>query len=64
MSSRLQDLPNVMKEAFELPKAANLGRPDPVHPPRLPILYGSLRKVSFSRFLAMEAARLLGTLGA
>jgi arsenical resistance protein ArsH len=53
-----------MKEASELPKAANLGRPDPVHPPRLPIVYGSLRKVSFSRFLAMEAARLLGTLGA
>ena len=50
MSSRLQDLPNVMKEAFELPKAANLGRPDPVHPPRLLILYGSLRKSHSAAF--------------
>lgn len=32
---------------------------DPTHPPRILILYGSLRERSFSRFLAEEAGRLL-----
>lgn len=33
------------------------------HKPRILILYGSLRKVSYSRYLAEEAARLLEYLG-
>ncbi|KSV76067.1 NADPH-dependent FMN reductase [Sinorhizobium sp. GW3] len=33
------------------------------HRPRILILYGSLRTVSFSRFLAQEAARLLEQMG-
>lgn len=34
------------------------------HPPRVLILYGSLRQGSFSRMLAKEAERILGTFGA
>ncbi len=34
------------------------------HPPRILMLYGSLRKRSFSRLLTYEAARLLQTMGA
>ncbi|OMO16277.1 NADPH-dependent FMN reductase, partial [Xanthomonas oryzae] len=32
---------------------------DPRHPPRILILYGSLRERSYSRLLAEEAGRLL-----
>jgi arsenic resistance protein ArsH len=35
-----------------------------LHPPRILLLYGSLRERSFSRFLTLEAARLLDYLGA
>ena len=34
------------------------------HPPRILLLYGSLRKRSFSRLLVQEAARILEALGA
>lgn len=34
------------------------------HPPRILMLYGSLRKRSFSRLLTLEAARLLSQMGA
>lgn len=52
--------------------AAHLRKPDlealrPVfssHPPRILILYGSLRQVSYSRLLAEEAGRLLTHFGA
>ena len=36
----------------------------PSHPPRILLLYGSLREKSFSRFLSEEAARILTHLGA
>jgi len=36
----------------------------PSHPPRILLLYGSLRQRSFSRLLAEEAARLLRRMGA
>jgi arsenic resistance protein ArsH len=63
-SRELHDLPNVVGEAFELPVAASLGGLLSSHPPRLLMLYGSLRTRSYSRFLTMEAARLLESLGA
>src|SRR6187455_911945 len=34
------------------------------HPPRILFLYGSLRKRSYSRLLAEEAARIIGEMGA
>ena len=36
----------------------------PSHPPRILLLYGSLRQRSYSRFLTLEAERLLQALGA
>ena len=63
-SRELHDLPNVVGEAFELPVAASRSGLLSSHPPRLLMLYGSLRTRSYSRFLTMEAARLLESLGA
>lgn len=41
------------------------GLPDPLgHPPRILLLYGSLRERSFSRLAVEEAARLLTLFGA
>jgi arsenic resistance protein ArsH len=57
-------LPNVRLDAFEVPSIAALGAAPPQHPPRILLLYGSLRERSYSRFLTFEAARLLEALGA
>lgn len=43
---------------------ASLGLEGSTHPPRILLLYGSLRERSFSRFLAEEAARVLTSFGA
>ena len=40
------------------------GGPASAHPPRILLLYGSLRKRSFSRLVVEEAARLLRAMGA
>jgi arsenical resistance protein ArsH len=58
------DLPNVRADVFDLPDPARLVRPHSTHPPRVLLLYGSLRKRSYSRLLTEEAARLLNALGA
>ncbi|MBX2811514.1 MAG: arsenical resistance protein ArsH [Myxococcales bacterium] len=42
----------------------SLGLTGPTHPPRILILYGSLREQSFSRFLAEECERVLSYFGA
>lgn len=58
-------LPNVDSELFELPSLERLLPPArATHPPRFLLLYGSLRKRSFSKLLALEAARLLEAMGA
>jgi arsenic resistance protein ArsH len=61
----IPDLPNVNAELLDIPTAAKL---DPVavmeHPPRILLLYGSLRERSFSRYLIEEAARILTQFGA
>lgn len=58
-------LPNVVPELFAIPSA---DRFEPahrsIHPPRFLLLYGSLRKRSYSKLLAREAARLLQAMGA
>lgn len=61
----MSDLPNVWDDAFEIPSLEAL-TPAKVstHPPRILLLYGSLRKVSYSRLLVEEAARLLQAMGA
>ncbi|HQS07337.1 MAG: arsenical resistance protein ArsH [Rhizobiales bacterium 24-66-13] len=60
----LVDLPNIDADAFERPTTAALIPEPPTHPPRILLLYGSLRDRSFSRFQAQEAARLLEAFGA
>jgi arsenic resistance protein ArsH len=60
----LADLPNIDPDAFEAPTTADLLPQPPTHPPRILLLYGSLRERSFSRFQAQEAARLLEAFGA
>jgi arsenic resistance protein ArsH len=59
------DLPNVDAALFRKP---DLQRLHPAtratHPPRILLLYGSLRERSYSRLLTEEAARLLQALGA
>ena len=58
-------LPNIDTELFALPTLEQLSSPTrATHPPRFLLLYGSLRKRSFSKLLALEAARLLEAMGA
>ena len=65
MSDALNDLPNIRAELFRVPDPARLrGGPASAHPPRVLLLYGSLRKRSFSRLVVEEAARLLRAMGA
>jgi arsenical resistance protein ArsH len=60
----LSDLPNTTPEALHLPEPLKLTVPMSTHRPRVLLLYGSLRKVSYSRLLTQEAARLLEHFGA
>jgi arsenic resistance protein ArsH len=61
----VSDEPNVSDEHFDLPDLGKLSSRAPsTHPPRILLLYGSLRERSYSRLLTEEAARLLRRLGA
>ena len=60
----MKDLPNIEEGAFLAPELSNLHALDPGHAPRILMLYGSLRTRSYSRFLTMEAKRLLEAFGA
>lgn len=60
----LSDLPQLAPEHFRVPDPARLQRPPSAHPPRILLLYGSLRPRSFSRLLVEESARLLQAMGA
>jgi arsenical resistance protein ArsH len=63
--SMASELPNVDPTTFHVPDPATLRRmPNVEHPPRILLLYGSLRARSFSRFATEEAARLLQAFGA
>ncbi|AIO35404.1 arsenical resistance protein ArsH [Burkholderia cenocepacia] len=65
MLNTLNDLPQLDVELFRVPDAGQLRPASPsVHPPRILLLYGSLRERSFSRLLVEEAARLLVAMGA
>ncbi|MFL0693188.1 MAG: arsenical resistance protein ArsH [Agrobacterium tumefaciens] len=58
------DLPAADLDHVRMPDLEALRRPFSTHKPRILILYGSLRPISFSRLLAMEAKRLLEHFGA
>ena len=60
----MHDLPNIAATAFAIPDVAHLHVGATKDRPRILILYGSLRARSFSRFLSLEAARLLEAFGA
>lgn len=58
-------LPNLDRDSLRAIDPALYAAPDDdLHPPRILLLYGSLRERSFSRFAAEEAARLLRLFGA
>jgi arsenic resistance protein ArsH len=61
----VSDLPNIDFSVLDVP---DLGRLEPgklsTHPPRILLLYGSLRERCYSRFLTLEAERLLRYFGA
>lgn len=57
------ELPAAALEFIRQPDLDALRPPLSQHKPRILILYGSLRKISFSRFLAQEVARLLEHFG-
>ena len=59
----LSDLPAAAMQHLRLPDREAARPPLSTHKPRILILYGSLRTVSYSRLLAQEAARLLEHFG-
>ena len=61
----MTDLPAMQPQFLAQPDLAQLEPAErSSHPPRILLLYGSLRKRSFSRLLVEEAARILQSLGA
>ena len=60
----LRDLPNIDGACMEVPTIDRLQAAPSTHPPRILLLYGSLRDRSYSRFLTLEAERLLKHFGA
>jgi arsenic resistance protein ArsH len=65
MVTLIDQLPNVDEGCFQIPQH-NLLVPmqGTTHPPRILMLYGSLRERSYSKLLTLEAARLLDAMGA
>ena len=61
----MNDLPNTNPDLLDVPNHDKLVPAKPItHAPRILLLYGSLRSVSYSRLLTQEAARLLEKFGA
>jgi arsenic resistance protein ArsH len=61
----IEELPNIDPASLRPIDVAALAGPGaPAHPPRILMLYGSLRTRSYSRFASEEAARLLRWFGA
>ena len=59
----LSDLPALDPTHFRVPDPAKLSGPVSRQRPRILLLHGSLRSLSYSRFLADEAERLLVAMG-
>lgn len=60
----MKDLPNIVDECFKTPTQQELSvEQHSTHPPKILLLYGSLRKRSFSRLVVEECARLLQAFG-
>ena len=64
MAIDTSDMPNIVPgqlKPLDIPALAGADVPD--HPPRILLLYGSLRATSYSRLAAEEGARVLRALG-
>jgi arsenic resistance protein ArsH len=60
----MTDLPALQTDCFQRPDPDRLEPPRiSSHPPRILLLYGSLRERSYSRFMVQEAERILQGLG-
>ena len=60
----MNDLPNIDKALFHKPNLDEFqNKALQSHPPKILLLYGSLRERSFSRLLAEEAERILKAMG-
>ena len=65
MADPLDPTPNLDEACFQpIDEKALFDAPRASHPPRILLLYGSLRKRSFSRLVTEEAARILHRFGA
>ena len=65
VSNATDTLPNLDADCFKIPQQALLeAQQVSNHPPRILMLYGSLRERSYSKLLTLEAARLLEAMGA
>jgi arsenic resistance protein ArsH len=65
MSNGINNLPNIVAQQLDVPNLEKLESVESYdHPPRILLLYGSLRERSFSRFAIEEAARILEHMGA
>ncbi len=60
----LRDLPNINGACLDVLAIDRLRAAPSTHPPCILLLYGSLRERSYSRFLTLEAERLLNHFGA
>ena len=61
----MDTLPNLDETCFKIPQQQLLAHQQvSTHPPRILMLYGSLRERSYSKLLTLEAARLLEVMGA
>lgn len=61
----MDTFPNIEEDQFQpIDPAALFDAPRATHPPRILMLYGSLRERSYSRLTTEEAARILRRLGA
>jgi arsenic resistance protein ArsH len=61
----IEDIPNLVEPHVQIPTLEKLQPTrSSTHPPRILLLYGSLRERSFSRLLTLEAERILKHFGA
>lgn len=65
MANDLSGLPNISGPHFDIPTPEKLALATAsAHPPRILLLYGSLRERSYSKLLTLEAERILQRFGA
>ncbi len=65
MSHDFSELPNIQPELIDIPDTRKIfAATASTHPPRILLLYGSVRERSFSRLVVQESARILQAFGA